>query len=103
MIFLRLSEVDPNSLLALGKLSGTRSRLYQSKQASNYVRSKQESKYVRSFLRSSQISQPNTRWKALEEIYQIYIPLHLLNPVWEPRKALLQSVIRAKNKAPAER
>ena len=39
--------------LSLCKLEGTRSRLYR-----------------------SQISQPNTRWKALDEIYQIDIPLH---------------------------
>ena len=57
------------------------------------------------------------RWKALDKIYQIYmrplgetfvltslyIPLHLLNPIWKPRKALLQSVIRAKNVAPAKK
>ena len=30
------------------------------------------------------------------------IPLHRLNPVWKPRKALLRSVIRAKTNAPAK-
>ena len=39
----------------------TRSRLCSSKQAS----------------KKAQISQPNNRWKALDEIYQIYVPLHL--------------------------
>ena len=47
------------------------------------------------------------RWNALDEIDQIYmrpyIPLHLLNPIWKPRKALLRSVIRAKNNAPAKK
>jgi hypothetical protein len=38
-----------------------------------------------------------TRWKTLDEIYQIYIPLHLLNPIWTLRKALLRSIIRATN------
>ena len=48
-----LSQLDPYSVLTLGKLSGTRSR---------------------------QISQPNTRWKTHDKIYQIYMchtPLHL--------------------------
>ena len=31
------------------------------------------------------------------------IPLHSLNPIWKPRKALLRSVIRAKNIAPAKK
>ena len=39
----------------------------------------------------SQLSQPNTRRKALNKIYQIYIPLRLLNPVGKPRKSLLRS------------
>ena len=29
------------------------------------------------------------------EIYQIYIPLHLLNPIWKPRKMLRRNIIRA--------
>ena len=32
----------------------------------------------------------------------VYIPLHLLNPIWKPRKALLRSIIRATNNAPFE-
>ena len=40
------------------------------------------------------------RWKGLDEIYQMAIPLHLWNPVKKPRKALLQSVTRAKSTAP---
>ena len=44
-----------------------------------------------------------TRWKALDEVYQMFIPLHLGNPDWKPRKASLRSVIRAKNIAPAMR
>ena len=39
----------------------------------------------------SQISQSNARSKALDEIYQMFIPLHLWNPVCKTRKALLQS------------
>ena len=45
--------------------------------------------------------------KALDEIYQICIrpeeiALHLLNPIWKPRRVLLRSVIRGKNNAPAK-
>ena len=35
--------------------------------------------------------------KALDEIWKIYTLLHIMNPIWKPWKALLASVIRAKN------
>ena len=38
--------------------------------------------------------------KALDEIYKIFTFLRLVNPIWKPWKALLASVIRAKNTAP---
>ena len=45
-----------------------------------------------------------TVWKRRTEIENvIYIPLHLWNPVWKPRKTLFQSVIWANNTAPAKR
>ena len=40
---------------------------------------------------------------ALDEIYQIYILLHILNPIWKQRKPLPWNVIRAKNEAPAKK
>ena len=40
---------------------------------------------------------------AIDEIYKIYTLVHLWNPIWKPRKALLRSVIRAKNIAPAKK
>ena len=55
---------------------------------------------------------PGRRWrlgtqKERDEIYQICIrpeeiALHLLNPIWKPRRVLLRSVIRGKNYAPAK-
>ena len=33
----------------------------------------------------AKFSQPNTRWKALDEIYRIFIPVHLRNPLQKPR------------------
>ena len=55
---------------------------------------------ARSRLYRSRFFQVNTHVKALAEIYT-YTPLHCLNPIWKPWKAFLESVIRAKNKAPA--
>ena len=42
-------------------------------------------------------------FKALDEIYKMYTMLDLSNPIWKPWKALLASVIRAKNTTPEKK
>jgi len=44
---------------------------------------------------STPILQANTRFKALDAIYKVYTLLRLLNPIWNPRKPLLRSIILA--------
>ena len=51
---------------------------------------------ARSQLYQSQYLQVNSRLKALDEIYKIYTRLHLLTPIWKPRKAILAVNTRLK-------
>ena len=41
--------------------------------------------------------------EALDEVYKVYTLLHCLNPIWIPWKALLASVIWAKNTGPEKK
>ena len=77
-------SISCNCWLTFAKLRDARSRLYRS-------RFLQENTRLNSYL------------KALDEIYKIYTLLHLLTPIWKPWKALLASVIRAKNTAPEKK